>query len=300
VGNEDRKKVRTQTGEDDATRRQPTPFDWATDVDVSDGLSPVAMSDTTTLEPAAIDHLPVSNQPANVTTDSPTPVELDKHAPCLPDDTVTPPQPVRTPPKPTVTPPNVSPSILPVTYPPRDFSSLHTGTKNPWGSIQRRCDHSYPPRDFSVLRSGTPNPWGSLRHCNCRSHSPHLHHVYSHPEPLRHSYLSPSTSETRLGKPQLHLPSLLHPHPIPVHIFQTIQHPHGISSTKPKITKTIPMSTTKIPKNTHTARCVCGNVIPAYSPDRRSWRFRDRRFRRRSRRFWIANEDVRYVWGGHL
>jgi len=27
---------------------------------------------------------------------------------------------------------------------------------------------------------------------------------------------------------------------------------------------------------------------------------RDRRFRRRSRRFWIANEDIHYVGGGAL
>jgi hypothetical protein len=257
-----------------------------------------------------------------------SPVASPQPAPCSSGGPVTPPLPDRAPLKRTVTPPGgdvacsartpatgvptaphapnpasskghtvqVTPT-LPTVHGPRDLSALCSGMSNPWGSLSRRHQHSRPPLNFSSHRSGTRNPWGSLHHRNRRSYPLHAHQVYSHPAPHRHSYPSPSHSEMRLCKPQSQS------HPIPVHIFQVIQHPHGISPTKPKITKTIPTTTAKIQKKISTTRCACGNIIPAYRPDRESWRSMDtrfRRFRRRSRRFWIANEDVRYLRGGHL
>jgi hypothetical protein len=250
---------------------EPTQLDWATDVDSS--IGPV---------PSASDFRPA-----------------------------TPPQSVRALPKPAVTPSgnDVAPRArtparampeLAVTYPPRDFSGLRSGSKNPWGSIKHRRHRSHPPRDLSSLRSGAPNPWGSLCRRKYYSHTNQSRYAHSnsepvstpHSEPVQHSH---GTRQHSPLHPQSPRPAL--PHPTPVHIFQVIQHPHGISPTKPKITKIIPAAPIKFQKNTLQARCACGNIIPARRPDRRS---RDRRFWRRSRRFGIANEGVRYVWGGHL
>jgi hypothetical protein len=162
--------------------------------------------------------------------------------------------------------------------------------------------------DFSSLRSSAKNPWSSLnqrRHQpysgNCRTSLHREQPQYLHPqhsEPHSRDLLSRSLS-------YLHSQSQLNPHPRPcspaqlqppVHIFQIIQHPHGISPDKPKITKTISTATKKIHNNIHTTRS-CGNIIPAYSPYRRSWRFldaRDMRFRR-SRRFRNREQGCSHV-----
>jgi hypothetical protein len=56
----------------------------------------------------------------------------------------------------------------------------------------------------------------------------------------------------------------------------------------------------------HTACCACGNIIPAYSSDRRSWRMdtRDRRFRRRFQSSWRGfgsrTRTFAAFGGGHL
>jgi hypothetical protein len=166
------------------------------------------------------------------------------------------------------------------------------------------------PHDLLALHSGTSNPWGSLHYRNQRSYPLHRHPTQSRPD--RVHLLPPQFNLCS----QLRLPAESQP---PVHIFQIIQHPHGISPTKPKITKTIPstptaskttkkfpITTTKIPKKLNTPCYACGNIIPMHIPDHGSWRSMDtrggrfRRSRRRSRRFWIANEDVHCVWGGHL
>ena len=178
---------------------------------------------------------------------------------------------------------------------PHDLTGLHSDTPNPWDSLSRRHKYSSPPQDFSTLHLGTRNLWGSLHHHHHRSHPIHWHHGYSHPHVKKPSH-KPGSHSTLHPHP---LP-LTHPYPIPIHIFQVIRHPHGISPTKPKITKIILNVTTKISKNIHTAHCTCDNVIPVHRPDCESWRSTDtrfRRFRRRSRRFWIANKDVRYMWG---
>ena len=257
--------------------------------------------------------VPVDPDPGN-TTPNPVGVTLAKTEPTklMPVDPVpaAPTPATRVPTEPQVR----TPLIV---HGPRDLSALRSGTSNPWGSIKRRRHCLHPLRDFSSLRSGTSNPWSNLRYRNRRSYPLHRHNTHSQTDPVRYSHLYPhhpeksqplrnSSSYLHPLPPQLNSRSQTHlqaqPQP-PVHIFQIIQHPHGISPAKPKITKTIPTTTTKTPKNIHTTRCACGNTIPAYGRDpssRRSMDTRNRRFRRRSRRFWIANEGVRYLGGGHL
>jgi hypothetical protein len=183
----------------------------------------------------------------------------------------------------------------------RDLTGLHSSTKNLWGSIQHRHDHSYTPRDFSGLHSDMQNPWGSINHRRRRFHPPrdHLFSSAEQPQPLSDSH-SDSHPQSQLNR---HSQSLSPAQLKPTHIFQIIQHSHGISPTKPKITNTIPATPTKIQKNTCTARCACGNIIPAYSSDRRSWRSmdtRDTRFRRRFRSLWDRERGRSHVWGGAL
>jgi hypothetical protein len=281
---------------------EPMRFDWATDVDESMSPVPVIFPDRAPTECG-------TSNPPLATTDNPVPAKLDKPAPSSPGNPVIPPQPIHVVPKPSANGDRGLHAPTPlIIHGPRDLSALCSGMKNPWGSSQRRHDHSYPPRDFSVLHLGSSNPWGSLRHRRRRSYPPHLPHAHSHPESLQYAYLNPSHSDRPPCKPQSqsHSQSPPHPpHPLPssVHITQTIQHPHGISPTKPKITKIIPTTTTKILQNIHTARCTCGNIIPAYSSGRRSWRpmdTRDRRFRRRFRSLWDRERGRSHVWGGHL
>ena len=274
-----------QTGKDDAMCHQPTPFDWVTDIDQSIGPVPSASNfRPTTPAPKK----PIASMPASPNLAPPKPTvtlssgDVALHAPtlasskdpttllnCAPIECVDSLPPVSHLPA-CVTTNNTAPAVgvNPVTtHAPHNLSALQSGTRNPWGSLSRRRYYSHPSRDFSSLHSGTSNPWGSLRHRNRRSYPPHPHHVYSHPESPQYSY--PNPSQIPLRKPQSHSQPPPHPHPAPspVHIFQTIQHLHGISPTKPEITKTIPITTMKITKNTHTACCACGNTIPVYSPD---------------------------------
>ena len=316
--------------------QEPQRFDWATEIDESIGPVPSVSdfrpatpsqptrtpSDRIPTSPAPTDCTPTAYTPAapalidpdpgdvaprahtlatRLLTDNPVPVDPNPAAPtpatCVPTE----PQ-VRTP---------------LIAHGPRDLSALRSGTSNPWGSIKRRRHCLHPLRDLSSLRSGTSNPWSSLRYRNRCSYPLHRHNTHSQPDPVQYSHLYPHHPEK--SQPLHNSSSYLHPlppqlnsrsqthlqtqHQLPVHIFQIIQHPHGISPTKPKITKIIPTTTAKIPKNTRTPCCACGNIIPRYRPDCESWRSmdtRDSRFRRRSRRFWIANEGVRYLGGGAL
>jgi hypothetical protein len=153
----------------------------------------------------------------------------------------------------------------------------------------------HPPRDLSSLKSGTRNPWGSINHRRRRFHPPR-DHPFSPAEQLRsppksHSNLHPRDPFS-YSHSNLHPWSQLNPHFQPhspaqtVHIFQTIQHPRGISPTKPKITKTIPILprlSAEIQKPISVTQCLCGrNIPPIYNPNR-SWRSAGtrRRFRRR-------------------
>jgi hypothetical protein len=172
----------------------------------------------------------------------------------------------------------ITPTIpAPIIHGPRDLSGLQSGVRNPWGSINHRRRRFHPPRDhlFSPAERLQPTPDLFFKSRLQRSHS------YSHPR----TQLDP------------HSPVQLQP---TAHIFQVIQHPHGISPTKPKITKIIPTATTKILQNIHAARCACGNIIPARRPDCWSWRSRDRSFRRSFRSFWDRERGRSHAWGGHL
>jgi hypothetical protein len=296
----------------------------------------VAASAPTSCTPAAYTPAaPAHSVQASTAPVDPVLVEPDKPAPCLPDVPVTPSQPVCTPPEPTVTPSNSdvasrahspatpactethahTPSI---THGPRDLSVLRSGTKNPWGSIQRRRNS---PRNWTAQSDSR----GSLRNHHSRSYPPRQYYTNSDPDPVQYSVshprhpeqLQPSRkwslysnlhsrsyqSKSPLQNPQQYSPltSNSHPHPIPVNI-QIIQHPRGISPEKPKITKIIPPTPAKIQKNSPTPCCACGNIIPAYRPDRRSWRSMDsrgRRFRRRfSVRFWQWERGRSHSEGG--
>ena|SRR5882757_5653266 len=96
--------------------------------------------------------------------------------------------------------------------------------------------------------------------------------------PLPIYFAQPSSKEGNLHSPAP-----------PVHIIQTIQHPHGISPTKLKITKNILTTPAKIINDMSTARCACGNIIPSHGQDRDSWRSSDTSRRRFKRGF-----DIRF------
>jgi hypothetical protein len=289
--------VRTETTGDDAPRHQPARFDWATDNDESIGPVP-SVSDFHPTTPPPVRTPPAPTEPAPINLAPTAPILLDNRIPTAHVNAF-----VNTP---TV-------YAIPA-HAPRDLSGLRSGVRNPWSNLSRRRSYIHPPRDFSSLRSGTTNPWSSLRHRNHRSYPLRS---YSHPKPLQYSYSKPP-SGTPLHKPQL--PSPLPPHshspPIPIHIFQVIQHPRGISPTKPKITKTIlnnPTSPVENQEQFRIAQCTCGNIIPSQSQDRDSWRssrrtFKrgfDSRFRRRfSRRFgskfWDRERGRSHFRGGWM
>ena len=180
------------------------------------------------------------------------------------------------------------------------------------------------PRDFSALHSGKQNPWGSIRHRHYRSHAMHGNFTqspnpcqYSRSRPLHSRYpISPSRDSFKPPLNTLHAESMqLNPHsklrlPVerqpPATVFQVIQHPHGISPTKPKITKTVPITSRHSPetqKPMSIARCFCGrNIIPVYNPNR-SWRSAGtrRRFGRRVgtwRESWDRGRGHSHFLGG--
>jgi hypothetical protein len=129
------------------------------------------------------------------------------------------------------------------------------------------------PRDLSCLHSSTPNPWGSLRHrhCSCYSHAPHrFTHQRQHlPTYPVNTYLP----TTPIPKP---------PTPTSIHIFETVQHPHGIGPLKPVIrvpaqmTRDMPAhlaqhmdraimkaaTPSPLSHSTATIQCQCGQFIP--------------------------------------
>ena len=289
--------------------REHAQFDWATETDTSIGPVPCVTDFRPTIPPQPVRTPPARTdcKPAAYTPTTPAlvnPEPAPSHsvqASFIPVD----PAPVDAPGVPTTsihvsTSPavrtNPIASTMPAARAPRDLSGLRSGAQNPWSNLSRRCSYIHPPRDLSSLHSSTLNPWSSLRHHNHRLYPLHTHR-YSDLEPLRHSHSNTLHPEpARLPtNPESHFPVQS---PIePVQLFQIIQHPRGISLNKPKISKTVSPTPAKFQKNSCTARCACGNIIPTYSPDRRSWRPMDisrrrfeggfdSRFRRRfSRRF---------------
>jgi hypothetical protein len=178
-------------------------------------------------------------------------------------------------------------STLLIVHGPRDFSALRSDTQNPWGSLNHRRRHPYLRTHQSDL-SREP-----LEHSHSRlppsqhSDSPHRYSFNSQLHPYSHSrHVKPHQSDLRT---QSHLPVVPQP---PINIFQIIQHPRGISSTKPKITKNISPLSAETQGHARVLRCTCGAISPVHRPNQGGWRSMDSswrfgRFRRRfRRRFW--------------
>lgn len=283
VKHEDMKEVRAQTGEDDMTRRQPTPFDWAMDVDKS--MSPVPAMFPERAAAEHVDLLPsVSNQPTHIPTDNPAPamhISATSRQPAPTAELV----------------PVDAPRPKPIVHSLRDISGLRSNARNPWSSMCHRRLPSHPPRDFSSLCSGTTNPWGGLRHHNHRSYPQHLHRRYLASDPHSHSNLNPWHPHHSISPPQNPFNPHSHSYPLlrtepPANIFQIIRHPIGISETKPKITKTISNNTASpagSQEQFRTTCCTCGNIIPSHGQDRDSQRSSDMSRRRFKRGF-----DIRF------
>jgi hypothetical protein len=109
---------------------------------------------------------------------------------------------------------------------PRDLSRLCSGSQNPWGSLSRCHLHFYPLRDLSMLCSDAPNPWQSLRHRH-RGHYAHAPRQFT----FQRQYSPVHPANTYLHTTTTPKP----PTPTLVHIFEMVQHPHGIGPTKPVI-----------------------------------------------------------------
>jgi hypothetical protein len=130
--------------------------------------------------------------------------------------------------------------------------------------LNSRPRHLFNSRPYlhSDLRQPEPPKLNPLRNAHSRSPYSHL----QHPEPFR---LAKSHTSAE-------------PQP-PINIFQVIQHPHGISPTKPKITKYIPahpILSAETQENIRVSHCACGTLLPIH---RDSWRSLDtsrRRFKR--------------------
>jgi len=84
----------------------------------------------------------------------------------------------------------------------------------------------FDPRDLSALRSDAPNPWGSLRrrHYGRYPHTPRQFTCQRRYPPIY-------PANTYLHTTPISTP----PTPTPTHIFETVQHLHGIGPNKPVI-----------------------------------------------------------------
>jgi hypothetical protein len=147
VKNEDTREVRTPIDRDDVTHHQPPPFDWTTDVEQLTSSVPVLFTNSTPAE-----HVDMSNKPAYITSDNSTPtLGADTVADTTPTDPVsaaiTQANPALAEPIRTAVTVSINTSNNPVIYPPRDFSGLRSGARNPWGSISHRRHRFHPVRD---------------------------------------------------------------------------------------------------------------------------------------------------------
>ena len=180
----------------------------------------------------------VSNQLAHVTTDNPVPAAFTKWYQITPAS-----------------------SILPITHEPCDFLALHLGRQNSWESIYHHHHCSQPmhsnsikspnvylyPSSHQILSSQN---YSMLIHSN--SLPPHPYHSIPSISPLRHSFNLQSNSYS-------------HQPPAPINMILTIQHPHGISPTKLKITKIIlfyPTPSVITPECDCISYCTCSAISP--------------------------------------
>jgi len=234
----------------DPTSQKPTSFDWAVDVDAEIGFSPITPNKP---NPTPV-HSVQSSPNAPVWLPDTIPITFAKPNPIVPVSTI--------------------PSIV---HGPRDFSALRSDMRNPWGSLNHRRRRPYFHTRYTNLHPKAPN----------HSDSPPQHPRHSVPSvsPLQHlpnsqsnPYLLPWHPEPfRLAKS--HVSAAPQP---PINIFQIIQHPRGISSTKPKITKNIPalpILSVGTQEHTRVSHCACGAIFPIHGLDRGSWRLRDPRWR---------------------
>jgi len=258
---EEMQEVHVLTTDGGAPHHQSTPFDWATDVDKSISIIPVGSANPTNPTRPVVLTSSIMNTKPNPIPSNP----LTSNAATISHANISAnPSPiagfnvVKTPINPVLF---VDQTPVTSAWVPQDFSGLCLGLQNPWGTINH-CRHRFnPPQKFSFVEQPWPLPDLHSRlhlwHRKPVLHDPlSLPQSYSHPQHVKLSQLDPHSQPCSPVQLQS-----------PVHIFQIIQHLHGISPTKPKITKTIPNTTTKIPKNIHTSRCACGNIIPTHSPD---------------------------------
>jgi hypothetical protein len=139
-----------QAANDNTAHWQPSTFNWATEVDVSDSLSPITPDN---LIPVSLDYptliAPINPDSGEITADfihpesigtmpsnpEPAPIHF-VHVSTVPVDPIlaaftkcSPIMPVS--------------SILPIAYESHDFLALHSGKQNPWGSLNHHCRCSY-------------------------------------------------------------------------------------------------------------------------------------------------------------
>ena len=192
----------------------------------------------------------------------------------------------------------------PTAHGPRDFSALRSGTRNPWSSLGQRGRRSYRAHPRRTYLGPQP-------HMNSPSKLPHLYHSVPAPSYQLNSQFQSQHSEPLQYSFQPHSYSCPPRTEPPANIFQIIQHPQGISSTKPKITKNMPsypILSVDTQQHTRASHCACGAILPVYRPDRGSWRLMDsgrgrfrRRFSRRScRRYWDRECGRSHFRGGYM
>jgi hypothetical protein len=140
VKNKDMKAICTQIDKDDATHHQSTPFDWATDVDVSFGPVPTSFVDCAPAECASCtlttrtdcdDLIPSvgNNKPTYITTNNPAPILPPGHAPIA--------------------------FLAPAPRVPRDLSTLRSNTpnQNPKSRNYKLSSTTYLPQETGITSS---------------------------------------------------------------------------------------------------------------------------------------------------
>jgi hypothetical protein len=313
------KEVRTETTGDDAPRHQPAQLNWATNIDESIGPVPCVTDFRPTMPSQPVRAPPKRtvaqpNAPALV---DPDPSDVAPGPEGVPPASAAPTEPAPIIPKPEPVPgalinpslnaPVASPDPIPafakpspivpvlstpsIVHGPCNFSALRSDTRNPWSSLNHRRRRPYSHTHYTDLRLKLLNH-SNLPPLHLRHSVPSVSPVRHSPSSQSNSYLHPWHPEPfRLAKP--HVSAAPQP---PVNIFQVIQHPHGISSTKPKITKNIPAyPILSADTQEYTCvRCACSAASPVHGLDRGSWRLRDPRWRfgrRFSRRFHSRSWD---------
>ena len=172
--------------------------DWATDINESNGLSPVVSMDMRPTE------------------------HIDKATT------------------------EVSTLPLLVAYGPHDLSALCSGTQNPWATLSHRHHRHHrpqPPHEPSVFNSTTRTPWNSDHHRHPHFYPPHPPPpCFDPPSHLMPAYIVEIVRHLQGIPPTKPIVCITSPAPTPISIFEMFQHPHGISPTKSRKSKRIPIN----------------------------------------------------------